>query len=642
MKVQYVNIPTFLETGESAAAKTATTGKMVSIQYEKGMELLTGDGMTTSCETEIIIDPNLQKAHIIVERITNDEICVKILKNLHRILFFRVKSLVASLPDGDDKAFEQFVADTVKKGSKMQDEKFKVHKLLINKCDDYHSCLYVIFKTVFMEAVGKTFKDHYNDVKKKSEKEANKLIDQLILDKLDCGDCKNSINDLVNLIESEIAEIFNEGIFERDEDDSACFVCNNLDSERFANTIKVISNSERKELEKVPSIACVLKSVHLIMPGYGIKVDSNTNSAYRLIDIIGFTNDGLDNVDTLVENAMLSQYNYDGILYFASKKTIRKTHESFLEKIFKSMRPAKLIIVSTLMDKDDIFDEDEVPTMDMIQELNKKRIHELLDIVERVATSDMHIILPSEEDIICVSNKVNERKHGEAACRVYSTEQYDFIRKAIERAVNITRKKICVNVSRTSQYLISTRQPGKIVGQLIKQIGESIDEEYSELCDDSDWIHHWTLNAILWNLSYGCEHKSKAAVWRNVRIATFSRMQKICLDNLGDFTFISDVKIEKQEDVCRIKNEFRANLYTALYGGVRCIILKDSNNSNQPSSCKQTIQELALKSKSNKWKILDDLRLCLLKEIAQTDYWERILDESIRKALLVTYDKMLY
>lgn len=639
----YDNIPTFVETGESAAAKSATTGKLVSVAYSEGMKLLTGDGMTTSCETEVIIDPYVQEACVIIDRITKDEILLKMLRNLQIVLVPEIRNVVASLPYDDDEALERFVKEAVERRSKLQDEKFRVHRLLVNKYSDYCNYLYIIFKSVFTKAAEKTFRYNCNEAAKETKKEVTRLIEQLISNMLDSdNDCKNAVADLIELIESEIAEVLAESVFKQEESELMCFTGNNLNPEQFINTIKIISNSQRKELAETPSIACALKSVHLIMPGCGINTGSGKPSAYRLIDIVGFTNDGLGSVDELVNKAMLSQYNYDGIIYFASKRTINKTHESFLKEILMSMRPAKLILISTFMDTDAIFDEEEVPTLDMINELNRNRAQELLDLVKKVATDDLHIVLPSKEDIICISNKLSKRTHGESACMVYGSEQYDLIRRALERAVNIIRKKIYSGVNRTSQYLIPAIQVSEITGQLVNQLGSSIDSEYSVLRDYSGQIHHWTLDAILWNMLNGREHVSDAKVWRNVQISTFTNMQQICLDNLSDFKFSPDVKIGRQEDSNRVKIEFMANLYTELYRVVRDIILKDPTDANKPSICREAIRSLALQSKYNKWRILEDLRLCLLKAVAQPDYLEEKLNISINNALLATYDKLLY
>ncbi len=645
-KNSYDNISTFVEAGESAAAKSETTGKLVSAAYSEGMKLLTGDGMTTSCDTEVIIDPHVQEACVIIYRITKDEIHLKMMRNLQIVLVPEIRNVISSLPYDDDEALERFVKEAVERRSKLQDEKFRVHKLLVNKYSDYYNYLYIIFKSVFMKAAEKSFRYNCNEAAKETKKEVTRLIEQLISNMLDDDDddddCKKAVTNLIELIESEIAEVLKESVFVPEENELMCYTGNNLNPEQFINTIKIISNSQRKELAKTPSIACALKSVQLIMPGCGINTGSGELSAYRLIDIVGFTNDGLSNVEELVNKAMLSQYNYDGIIYFASKRTINKTHESFLREILMSMRPAKLILISTFMDTDDIFDEEEVPTSDMINELNSNRAQELLDIVKKVATDDLHIVLPSKEDVICISNKVNRKRHGESACMLYGPEQYNLIRHALERAVNVIRRKIYSGVNKTSQYLIPVIQVSEIIGQLVNQLGSSIDREYSILRDFSAQIHHWTLDAILWNMLNGRQHISDAKVWRNVQISTFTNMQQICLDNLSDFKFSPDVKIGRQEDSNRVKSEFIANLNTELYWVVRDIILKDPTDTNKPSICRDTICKLAVKSKYNKWRIVEDLRLCLLKAVAQPDYLEEMLNKSIKKALLATYEKLLY
>lgn len=641
-KKSYDNVPTFVEAAESGASKTATTSKMVKDSYSIGMNFLTGDGMTTSCETEVIIDPDEEWASIGIKLIAQDEIFAKLLRNIQVALVPEVRNVVASLPANDNKILDQFVENAVETRAELQDEKFRVHRLLINKYDEYHKYLSTIFKVVFEKASEATFRSNCSEAGRKSKSEATVLIEQLVSSMLDEKVCKEAIEGLQKLIGSEITEILEKSAFKERQGEPGCFECENLKPEEFSDAVKIISNSKKKELEGVPSIACALKSVRFVVPGDGISIGLDKPSAYRLIDIVGFTNDGLANVNELISNAILSQYNYDGIIYFASNKTINKTHESILSEIFKSMRPAKLIIVSPFMDKDALFDEDEVPTIEMIQDLNRRRIEELLDIVRKVATDDLHVILPSREDIICISNKIREKKHGAAACNIYGSEQYLLIRNALERAANIIRKKIFAGVDRTAQYMLPAKPVEEIVGQLVNQLGTTIDTEYSKLRDSSSQIHHWTLDAILWNMLAGREHISDAKVWKNVQITTFTEMQKICLNNFGNFKFSSDVKVGNPQDSVRIKNEFMANLQTELYWVVRDIILKESTDEKMDSDYKKTIRRLALTSKYNKWKIIDDLRLCLMKAVVQTEFLEKKLNNSINEALLKTYDKLLY
>lgn len=635
------NIPTFVVAGESAAAKSATIAKMAEDSYYKGMESLIGEGMTTSCETAVIIDPEEKYASIQIEMISEDEINANLLRNIQTALVPEVRNVVSSLPANNTEALEKFIYSAVEARAKLPDEKFRIHKLLVNKQGQYYDYLSQLFRIVFKKAAEKTFRDNCIEAGKESKSKATGMIEDLISNMLENDTSRNIIEHLIDLIKHEILLIQTTNNLFLASDDSRYYECCNLDPEQFMNTIRVISNSEKKELKEIPSIACALKSVKIIVPGFGIADDGDKLTAYQLIDIVGFTNDGLGNVDQLINKAVLSQYNYDGIIYLASIKTINKTHESFLSEIFKSMRPAKLIILSTFMDKDSIFDEEE-PNTEMILELNDNRIGELLGIVKRIATDDLHIMLPSKEDVICISNKVNVRKHGEAACAIYGAQQYTLIREALSRATKTIRRKIYSGVDRTARYMVSDKPIEEIVGQLINQLGTSIDQEYSMLRDSSSLIHHWTLDAILWKLLEGYEHVSNAKVWMNVHINTFSNMQQICLDNFGRFRFSADFKVGREEDSKKIINEFMANLCTQLYWGVRDIILIKPDSKRENSCYKDKIRELALQSKYNKWRIIDELRLNLMKAVVQREYLEQMINSSISNALIMTYDKLLY
>lgn len=639
---KYRKSPTYVTAGESASAKSQTTAKLADAAFYEGMNYLSGDGMTTSCETEVVIDPHLTAAKIILERTSDDEIRANLLKNLQSALVSECRNVVASLPANNSDALVSFVAAAAEKRAKFQDEKFRVHKLLLNKKMDYHDLLTDIFTLVLKRASEPSFRSNCKEAGKESKSEITIVIEGLVSSMLDTEECKELLTKLLDLIHNEIDIILEGETFSKSEGETEWYELEELDPDRFAHAVKAISNSEKKELEGIASIACAVKSMKIAVPGKGLNLSTENGVAYRLIDIVGFTNDGFGRVNELVRNAVLTQYNYDGIIYFASKRSINKTHESLLTDILKTMRPAKLILISTFMDKDSIFDEDEEPTLSMIQELNRERSAELLTIVKKAATDDLHIILPGMEDIICISNKVNKRKHGEAALTVYGDSQYDQIRHALERAANVIRKKISVGVSPTAQYLVPENEIKVFAGQIVLQLGTAVDDEYSAIRDFSEKIHHWTLDAVLWHLVDGREHISDAKVWKNVRITTFSEMQKICRTNLGKFKFSPEVKVGRQEDSIRIKKEFMANLDTELFWLVRRLILNDAEDTKQNSVYKEKIRQLAFMSKYNKWMIVDELRLTLLKAVAQTDYLESMLEEAIQKALLITYEKILY
>ena len=638
----YEKIATFIGVGESGGAKSATLGRLVCSHYHRGMQLLEGDGMTSNCITQLVIDPNLKEACMVVEVIQKEEILARLTKCLSISLVAESKNIIASLPVNDDNAFEVAIVQAVERRAKLPDEKFRVHRLFVGNEEQYHEILAKIFRMVLRRAAEVPFRSNYQQISKKSKQEATQLVEQLVTNVLDEKVCKLLIDELLTLIERGYKDLILRTGYVQDDEDSLKYIITNLDADHFTEAVRIVSNSEKKELVDCPSVACVIKSVSIFMPGDGIKNEANSMSAYRVIDIVGFTNDGLDKVNELINNAMLVQFHYDGIIYFASTKTILKTHESFLRSIFQTIRPSKLIIISPFMDKDAIFDEDDIPTEEQIIELNRRRTSDLLMLVKKVATEDMHVILPEKEDIICISNKVNVRKHGEPAVEIYGSNQYDLIRSALERAVKIIRKKIYIGLSRTEHYLVPPQPVGQIVGLIINKLGNAIDCEYSDIRDHSSAIHHWTIDALLWHLCGGSEHSSNALVWRNVHITTFSGMKQVCIDSLGTFKFSASVKIGNAGDIKRIREEFMANLETELYWVVRNLILYDSNDCKQYSKYKVQIRNLALQSKYNKWKIIDDLRLCLLNAISQKSYLETLINNAIDKALLQTYDKILY
>jgi hypothetical protein len=631
----YQNIPTFVEAGESSAAKTHTVAKMVSSEYVAGMESLTGKGMTTPWQTETIIDPDLKAAILEIERSSNDEIRAKLTKNIRAALEAECKNIIASLPENNEAAKEKFLEAAVEKRSKLSDETFRIHRLLINKTEEYFALLSSIFKLMIDGASEYSFRKNYREMVSESKSDAGNMVEMFVNNVMEEVACKESIDNLVALICGEITCIISETGFQDG-------VLDNLTPEQFGNALRIITNSDREEFAEIPSVACGINFVSIFVPGKGIKTDKNEISAYRIIDVVGFNNDGLGHIDERLRQAMLTKYNYDGIIYFASRRAVNKMHESYLESIFKTMRPAKLIIISTFMDTDQIFEGDEYPDENAIRMVNEHRTTELLKLIRSLATDDIHVILPKKEDILCISNKVNSKRNGEAACNVYNESQYDDLRDALGRCIQIVRRKISIGVTSTAIYLLPEYPVEKYVGQSVNLLGSTVDSEYSRMRDFSHKIHHWTLDAILWNFLYGYQHSSNAKVWENVTVTTFSDMEAICRESLGKFKFAPEAKVAIKEDADRIKNEFEANLRTQLYHVVRNLVLKDGEDSSKESEYKVEIRNLALKSKYNKWKIIDDLRLSLMKAVAQKDYLCRMLEDAINTALLETYQKLLY
>lgn len=179
-------------------------------------------------------------------------------------------------------------------------------------------------------------------------------------------------------------------------------------------------------------------------------------------------------------------------------------------------------------------------------------------------------------------------------------------------------------------------------GEIINHLGNLIDDEYSRMRDYSDKIHHWTLDAVLWNMIYGYQHRSDAKVWENVTIVTFNELSKSCREALGEFKFISEAKVSSKEDANRIKKEFEANLRMELFQVSKSLILIDSKDLNKNSEYKERIKQLAIKSKYDKWKIIDDLRLILLDAVAQKEYLQELIESAVSNSLLETSKKVLY
>jgi len=74
----------------------------------------------------------------------------------------------------------------------------------------------------------------------------------------------------------------------------------------------------------------------------------------------------------------------------------------------------------------------------------------------------------------------------------------------------------------------------------------------------------------------------------------------------------------------------------------RKLVLVDSEDGTKESEYKKEIRRLARESKYNKWKIVDDFRLCMMNAVVQRDYIFRMIQDAVNVALVQTYQKMLY
>lgn len=628
-----LSIPTFVVIGDSSSGKTHTTGKLANPEYSEGLKLLTGSSATTPHQTSIVIDPTAENGYIKLKLHSSEIIHTKLIENLRQAMISECKNIIASLPENDENALDEFVKKAVEKRSVFNDATFKVHRLLVEKEEKYHELLSLLFSKIIKKASEPYFRRNYRETSKKSKSEATSIVENLVNNVIE-NEIIKDIDGLVELIFNEIELLLNGMGFDEDS-------ISDLSPERFIDVIKIISNTDNKDLVDKPSVACGIKEMEITIPGIGLKTNESNNSKYRVIDVVGINNDGLGNVNNRLKEAILTEYNYDGILYFASKKTINKMHESYLESIFKTMRPAKLIVISTFMDRDDVFDADDYPSEKIIRDANEFRKTELLEMIDRLSTSEANVILPNRNDVICISNKVT-RRHGDEALAVYNDYQYNGIREALSRSIQLIRKKISLGLPKGVDYLKPQNDIVERTGEIINHLGNLIDDEYSRMRDYSDKIHHWTLDAVLWNMIYGYQHRSDAKVWENVTIVTFNELSKSCREALGEFKFISEAKVSSKEDANRIKKEFEANLRMELFQVSKSLILIDSKDLNKNSEYKERIKQLAIKSKYDKWKIIDDLRLILLDAVAQKEYLQELIESAVSNSLLETSKKVLY
>lgn len=652
----YSNTPIILEAGCSHTAKSYLQEKMVNEDFSKGMDLMTGEGSTTNYQAETIIDPNIDSACVSVSLMSEDELRVKLIKNLRVILIKECRNVIASLPENDDKAIADFLDKAAVERAEFDDPTFRIQVLLIHKKEKLYEYLKLIFTPAVKAASNLEFRNSYRETAREDKNKASNMIEMLIENKLFVTDeqetdtvymevsdknemfqCKEAFDKLIDLIISERDTILKENGFQVKDNNASE---ENLSPEKFYHVMSHLTNSVKKRPVEAESIACCINEMTILVPGEGIIVNSR-KTPYRMIDIVGFDNEGSgdEEVDRRIKQAMLTKYSYDCIIYFASKKLTNKNHERYLLNILNSMRPAKLVIASTFMEDDSIFKEDEYPDQASVESINESRKIELQKLIKNLVPPDTHIILPEKEDIICIA-KASTKQCGEAAVRVYQG-QFDNLRFALGRGVEISRRKISLGVEKGVSFLCLNDDIDHNIGSIVNELGNIINNEYMSMRSDSSYIHHWTLDAMLWHFLRGENYSSRAKVWKNVNVLTYTNLEKVCRDYMGDFHFSQEVSIAKEEDRERIISIFEANLRTEIYYVVRKLILRDPETS-QMSKYGEFIKKLALTSKYNKWKIVDDFRKCLLSAIANSEYLKRMLISAIDQAIKNTYDQVCY
>ncbi|AKA72364.1 hypothetical protein [Clostridium scatologenes] len=673
---QLSQLPVVTFAGESKAAKSTIMAKLPEVSYQNGMMILTGKGSTTSYPTYTVIDPNASDANICICIKNEDQIRDFLLMNFKDSMVKGLKSILSSMPK-DDVAIEQFMDKAVEDRIADEDAKFRISKLLRGESAVKYRELMKKLLNSLVEHADSTFRATYFETKKESEKDANMMLSILVDQVLTLVDdvekqgplnleitndmSEKVIPQMISLIIKEGNDCLKDSFFSSSEDEESSdklsenmlkptvlWYKKGMKSVEFEEIIKKVTNSKEYEEQ---SVACLIETIIIKVPGKGVFVDNmdlgtsfaNSGKPYIIGDLIGLSNDGLENVSTLARKAMLDTIKYDVVVYVGKITTIPAVHTSYLKAILQTIRPAKLILALTFCDKDDIFDSDDEVGEGDIYKMTRRHQNEFLDIIKGIGVTDAPVIMPVQKDIICLANIVPKRLGG-AAERVFKSDTpYDMLRMSITDGYSEVRQHIHISgVTEQSVFMKPSIEVNSAIGDTISKLTQAINEELNDLKARSNRIHHWTLDATLWKLLNGDEHISNAHKWDNIRISVYTNIRKVLLESYGTIKFDGSLKVTNERDADRIRKEFNANLLTELTKASLYLVLSDSKNFIEKSECYQEIRVLARQPKYNKWLIFEELRKVLLNAVTQNIYLEKLLNDSFENACHATYKRILF
>lgn len=643
--------PAIAVIGGSGEGKSTAIAGLCNPSFQESMLLFAGEGNTTSCISRIVINPLLNKADIVVEKFkSKEEIRVELERHFKTSLVSELKNCLSSRPKKESE-HRRFYANAVGKKLSPIDATFRIDKLLQGFEDAWVRYQDIMVSSIeFIDKqADSSFRNNYFDCLKEEKNEANRMIDTLVDQKMflyeesvDGVDEKGAIypllNELCDLVYDKALDCLLNAGFQVDESSLSAYASHRT-SEDFKLSAQAVTNSKRVT---APSAACIIKEMVLRVPGPGLLVNNGLiETAYCVYDVVGFDNDGVDKIPERVKEALLTPVLYDAIIFVRSTASPAARNRDYLTAIKQSVRPSKLLVAVTHFDRTSIFEQDEDPTSERIQKQISHIKNDVMDLIENVIDIECPVKLPDKPDIICFANTARKNRLGEDAVAFFrENDPYQMLRMSISKAFVQVRPKIKdhnIHQSQKGKFLLTKEPLNKIIGQIINGLTSSINEEYSVLRDRSNKLHHWTVDAVLWNLYHGRPHVSYAQVWENVSIHTFSNFIRICMENLTPSKIEIGVQVGKYSD--RVKLEFESNLTLELNQVARKIFL-ESEDSSQTSPCKATIQQLAHTSKYNKWKIFDDLRKCLLTSVSQQNYLRGLLDSAIENANVSTYSRL--
>ncbi len=648
------NYPACAVVGGSGEGKSTLIAGMVYPDFQSGMHLFAGNGNTTSCMSKTFIAPTLDTADVLINSIKDlEEIKVDVGRHMKASLVPELKNCISSRPKNKSE-HDSFYISTISKRLSPADATFRIEKLLSgyeSAWMRYQEIMTSILKFVDEQA-DDLFRKNYFDLLKTDKTEANRMIDTLIDQKLfpETSEVNNSteppitvnvtdlINELSTLIYEKAIDCLQNAGFEVD-NISHTAIARGKNATEFQNCVQAVTNSLK---EKAPSAACVIKDMKLYVPGPGLLLNGYLNeTAYCVYDVVGFDNDGFGKIPERVREALLTPVMYDAIIYVRSAISIDSKNKDYLEAIQQSVRPSKLIVAITNLDRANAFEQEDEPTALEVQNQISELKTSTLSLIESVIGRDSRVVLPEKPDIICFANTLRRSRLGDDATAFFATnDPYRLLRTSIGKAYVQVRRKIKNHNIAPDQIdkFIEPKEPLQvIIGQTIGCLLDCINTEYGELRDRSSRLHHWTVDAILWNLYRGRPHVSYAQKWENVIIHTFTDFIKAIMDNLTPQKFSLGVEI--REDLDRVKNEFESNLLMELDKVSRKIIL-EAPDGTDPSTCKQTILKLSHTPKYNKWKIFDDLRKALLTAVSEQNYLKSLLNDAFINANKTTYNRL--
>lgn len=646
--------------GESGGAKSTLVAILSAIAYRESMKILTGKESTTPYLMNVAIDPKAVKAAVCVYLKSKEQLKEFTRRNLKISLVKELKNIISSMPKSN-KAIKEFVEKAVNERMYDEDRKFKVSKLLCHEgsIDDYTRLMTELIMMI-IHHVDDSFRNQYLELKSKSAPEAKMLlevfIDQILtlasqpmvktttegnvsIETVTSEESSNTVTEFIDIIYEEGIKCLMNANFEKTEV-TDLYIAKELSSEELTICLRAVTNSAQVNYR---SAACLIDTMVIRVPGPGIVNTSDGKEApYIICDVIGFSNDGYEEVDLRTKEALLQTLQYDIIVYVGRITTISAIHSGYLKSIFKTMRPAKLLVALTYCDKDDLFDSEVVPSEYDILQMISGHKKNMIQIIKQIGITDAPVIMPDVSDIICFANKVLARL-GESANTVFSDKPYNLLRDSISNGYSQVRRRIHVQglvrgvIFMKPEISISV-QIGIIVGDLTA----AINKEIGDMKARSINIHHWTLEALLWKYLYGGEHISSAMVWDNVTVKTFSNIVDICYRSFGNIKFDGSMSIINSTDADHIRSEFNANLLSELRRAAWLLILRDPKDAELKSDCYDNIRILALTPKYNKWSILNELQKVLLKAVTDREYLMKLLDSAFSNACDATYNRIIY